>query len=171
MSPILRNLSLDCAFVAAVAALTGCTAGEIVAADGTALSGYNGPSTVTFKSSSGQSYSVSTYQSGSEMVFSFDPNAPASSTNGPYIPAGKYTLDVDLCTDATHCVHYGNWTGFDLSYGQTCTDSLTNQSTPCALFKIVRCQFPADYQKYGTAVCQNATVSNGLTTVGVLDGP
>jgi hypothetical protein len=169
---MVRTQILQGIIVASLAALTGCTAGEVVAADGSNLTGYSGPSTITFKNSStGTNYTVSTFVNGSGVTeFSFDPYGPSSSTNGPYIPAGTYTLDLNLCTDATHCMVYGNWSGFSLAYNQTCTDTYTNNQVPCALFKIVRCQFPADYSKYGS-LCTQSSVSGGVTTVGVLDGP
>lgn len=170
MSTLFRKLAVGS--IVAAPALAGCTSGEILEADGGPLTGYNGPSTITFyNTSTGQSYSVATYMTGGEMVFSFDPYVDAGPTNGTYIPAGHYKLDLDLCTDATHCQHYGNWTGFDVAYNQTCTDTHTSQSVPCAAFKVVRCQWPSDYQQYGASLCQNATVSGGITTVGVLDGP
>jgi hypothetical protein len=67
-------------------------------------------------------------------------------------------------------VVYGNWEGFTLAYDQNCSDHYTGQTVPCAIFKIVRCNFPADYQKYG-ALCTGSSTSGGMTTVGVLDGP
>jgi len=160
------------AAAAATALLTGCTGGEIVAADGSALTGYAGPSTVTFSSTTTDSkYTVQTGVTLGEMSFSFDPYGPQSATNGPYIPPGTYTLDIKLCTDATHCQPYGHWEHFDLAYDQTCADPYTNKSVQCAKFKIVRCNWPADYNTYGAALCTGSSTSNGVTTLGVLDGP
>jgi hypothetical protein len=159
------------AVVASAAVLSGCTAGEVVAADGSALTGYSGPSTVTFRNTSTDNvYAVSLNQSSSSVTFSFDPSVAQSATNGPYIPPGNYTLQLTLCTDATHCRTYGQWEGFTLAYNETCSDSYTGKSIPCALFKIVRCKFPADYNQYGQ-LCVGSSTSGGVTTVGVLDGP
>ena len=64
MSNSLRAVVFTPVLVAAAAVLSGCTAGEIVAADGSALTGYAGPSTVTFRSATtGQQYTVSASQS------------------------------------------------------------------------------------------------------------
>ncbi len=160
------------ALLASAAVLCGCTAGEIVAADGSALTGYGGPSTVTFTNTSTyEQYTVSPSQGSGGLAFSFDPYSPANATNGPYIPPGNYKLDVTLCSDATHCQPYDNWHGLDLAYNQTCTDYYTGHSVQCAIFKVVRCNFPADYNKYGSAWCTGSSTSGGVTTVGVLDGP
>ena len=167
----LRVVALGLPAVAAAAFLSGCTAGEIVAADGTALTGYSGPSTITFRNTSTfDEYTVTTTESGGGMTFAFDPSVAASATNGPYIPPGTYEINLTLCTDATHCQPFGNWSPFTLAYNQNCTDENTGKSIPCAVFKVVRCNFPADYWKYGT-LCTGTSTSGGLTTVGVLDGP
>jgi hypothetical protein len=167
----LRTFAVGFLVIAAAAALSGCTVGAVVAADGSPLTGYDPSSTVTFRdTTSFQEYTIALVESAGALTFSFDPYVAASGTNGGFIPPGHYRLDVNLCTDPTHCMPYGNFTGFDLSYDQTCTDTYTHNSVPCAVFKVVRCQFPADYRTYGS-LCTNATVSGGITTVGVLDGP
>lgn len=170
MSNHLRVAAFGLGIVAAVGVLSGCTAGAIVSPDGSPLTGYNGPSSITFKGAGGVQYTVATTPSNGALTFSFDPYAAGSATNGPYIPPGNYELDVTLCTDATHCTVFGNWEGFTVAYNNTCTDSTTGNSVPCALFKVVRCNFPADYWKYGT-LCTGSSVSGNVTTVGVLDGP
>jgi hypothetical protein len=48
----LRVIGLGLAVVSGTVLLTGCTAGEIIAADGSPLTGYSGPSTVTFRNTS-----------------------------------------------------------------------------------------------------------------------
>jgi hypothetical protein len=156
-----------------MAALTGCTAGQVIAADGSNLNEYPGISSVTFQNTSTQeNYTVRTSGSG-DIEFSFDPYAPASSTNGPYIPAGHYTVAVNLCRDANpnHCEYYADWTGgFDIAYNHTCTDTTTKKQVPCSLFRLVRCLYPQDYNNY-RSLCTGVTVSGDVTTVGLLPPP
>ena len=156
-------------FLGAVA-LAGCNAGYAVAADGSTLPEYYS-STVSFQSrTTGQKYTVNTGRTYGEMSFSFDPNAPASATNGGFIPPDTYNVFLTLCTDASHCMPYGNWQGVTIAYNQQCTDSYTNKSTYCNFFKIIRCEMHIDYPKYGS-LCTSVTNASGVTTVGVLDGP
>jgi hypothetical protein len=171
MSNSLRAVSIGSALVVAAGALSGCTAGAVVGADGSALTSYKGPSTITLTNQTTfQTYTVALVQNGG-LTFSFDPYVPSSPTNGPLIPPGTYKLNVTLCTDATNCRLFGHWEPFDLSYTGNCTDHTTGNSVPCALIEVVRCQWPVDFNTYGAALCTGSSVSGLVTTVGVLDGP
>jgi hypothetical protein len=171
MTHTLRALAVGSLVVAGAAGLAGCNAGAVVRPDGTAVPDYYS-STVSFVSrTGGNTYTVNTARTNGQMTFSFDPYGPPSATNGGFIEPDTYTVYLTLCTDATHCMPYGNWEGVTISYGQQCTDSYTGQTAYCNLFKIIKCEMHPEYAQYGSLCTNVTTTSDGVTTIGVLDGP
>jgi hypothetical protein len=183
MSNAFRVLVLGLPLVAAAAALTGCTGGEITKPDGSPVAIPTwGPVTVTFQLYDGgvedphaPTYTVNAMQqSGGEVTFSFDPTVPPSATNGGLIPVGNYAVIVSgLCAP-----HEGS-PACDALYvnphvpvaynGNTCADYTTGKSVPCAMFHLILCDYYAgDIAKYGS-LCTAVTTSGAWTTVGLID--
>jgi hypothetical protein len=108
------------------------------------------------------------------MTFSFDPYGPPSATNGGFIPPDTYAVWLHLCKDANTCKWYGGYNSVTITYDGQCVDSFTGQTAYCNLFKIIACDLhhnPDDYTVYGQLCMNVTTTSDGVTTIGLLDGP
>jgi hypothetical protein len=181
MTHTFRALSVAGLVIAGAAGLTGCNAGVIVRPDGTAVSGSPSFSTVTFQSQTGGGeYTVNTGLTNNNMTFSFDPYGPPSATNGGLIPPDTYNVWLHLCNDANDCKWYGSnsshggFNSITIAYDGQCTDSYSGQTAYCNLFKFIACDQhhdPNDYLVYGSLCTDVTTTSDGVTTIGLMNGP
>jgi hypothetical protein len=158
------------------AALGGCTAGEITTPDGGSPGNYT-TSKLTFiavdAGASPPTYVVNTMQNGDggAVTFSYDPYAPSSSTNGPFIPPGDYNVILLECPyfPSGSCIGYfSRHQPVNVGYGTNCNDAYTGQSVPCSLFHFVLCP-PESWAQ--PAICTSVATNGSLTTVPLFPGP
>jgi hypothetical protein len=114
--------------MAVLAASPGCTAGEIIDSHNNVITNPGAAQIIFQNQDTGVNYSVLNDHG----KFSFDPYGPATWNNDKVmVPDGNYKVQVYDLNGVTYTSR-----PFHHQFFTTCTDSFTQQSEPCALYRL-----------------------------------